>query len=1020
MLYPSNFTLAPYYNVMRRPVLVISLAFFLFQSIITYAYVGMPLTKLSEKGVALSALPGIYNGPLTLSAKMPLSIELMLSLDGNIPTAANAFDRPISLSKTVPITIALKENGKLSDTLYFGTYLIGFSSTLPITSLILPPSDLFDPNRGIYVGGLTESGERWGNCWGDLERQAFFELIQSNKLAMAQSVGLRIFGGMTRQNAEKSLRVIARKKYGKGKFKYRVFPTKNIDEFNSLVLRVSGNDWLGTRFQDMMISSLAKDIGVDYTAYQPSVLFVNGEYWGIHNIREKINISYLETNHGADATKSNLISGLGSSATHGSIASYKELFNFLSNTDPNEAGFVDSVEKRMDVDNYFKYIALQVHINNPDSRGNVRYWEANNLDSRFRWIYYDGDLGFGGPGVDYLKFRLSPVETAWHNPPSTTFLLRHLTANPELRDRFISQYSMLLSTWLHADTIGNRIGFFTSWLEPEIERHLKRKNFNQSKNNWLSRIKRLDQFAEARMPAAYQHLSSNFQLGSTYQLGINSSLSNDIVKFYIERIPVPSLPYKGKYFKDVRVNVEVDILHPRYQFISWENGSIDRKRLVLNSKDSILNISAKVEKTPPSISKDKIWINSIGHGKKDQPRFIEINGWGTHKDSVILVDSKKYFSITLSLKKMPLVITEDTLTFRRLFPNTNIDLIAYPNLPLKKLGPTLYLTEPSGAWIDSIDLLAWDSINRKEPYWIRSEDGKFTLSKKAPKFMPPQKPWYKGDWMLPLIGILIASVAGIIYYMKRRKRSVTVNVLLIVLLATFQSANAQEEGRISEKFRRVDVELLRHSSLVFKGPNEIQQQSGFYRTYKPISELVSWIAPFNSKDLATGNWQQAYTIEAFKELPTDNFRVRHMKFMSVSASCWIAGMNKEFFLIDSVKKLYLVRIEHKNGLESWYYPIVNPNLTADVSIPGSKLGMTAGFYFWQIRYRTCSLLASAIIESNGSPDPKGFVLENVCPLVNDPSARVKNFSKALYDRIAEQGINVNWEKALENELKPKQ
>jgi hypothetical protein len=65
-------------------------------------------------------------------------------------------------------------------------------------------------------------------------------------------------------------------------------------------------------------------------------------------------------------------------------------------------------------------------------------------------------------------------------------------------------------------------------------------------------------------------------------------------------------------------------------------------------------------------------------------------------------------------------------------------------------------------------------------------------------------------------------------------------------------------------------------------------------------------------------------------------------------------------------------------------------------------------------------LASAIIESNGSPDPKGFVLENVCPLINDPSARVKNFSKALYDRIAEQGINVNWEKALENELKPKQ
>lgn len=148
--------------------------------------------------------------------------------------------------------------------------------------------------------------------------------------------------------------------------------------------------------------------------------------------------------------------------------------------------------------------------------------------------------------------------------------------------------------------------------------------------------------------------------------------------------------------------------------------------------------------------------------------------------------------------------------------------------------------------------------------------------------------------------------------------------------------------------------------------------------------------------------------------------MRHMKFASRSAQCWITGVKKDFFLIDTVKRLYLARIEHRNGLESWYYPLINPNLKADERTPGSILGATGGFYFWQLRSRSCSILASAIVQSDGLPDPKGFVLENLCPTITDPAARVKNFSKALFQKITEQGLNTNWEKALEEELNKKQ
>ncbi|MFM7671958.1 MAG: CotH kinase family protein [Bacteroidota bacterium] len=985
---------------------------------LSYAYVGMPLAKLKEKGVILSALPGFHNQSVNLSYTAPGGIQLMISLDGNIPTESQSFSRPITLSQTTPVTIALAENGKRNDTLYCGTYLIGFSSVLPVTTLILPPAGLFDPASGIYVGGLRPPLQRWGNCWGSTERQAFFELYDKGGKALSQGVGLRIFGGMTRQNAEKSLRVIAREKYGKGKFKYRVFPTKQADEFNSLVLRTSGNDWMRTRFQDMMISSLAKDLNVDYMAYQPSVLFVNGEYWGIHNIREKINVSFLESNHEADPKQTNLIQGVSAGAVHGSISGYKELFQFLSAHSPYEPGFVDSVEKRMDVDNYFKYLSLQIHIHNVDSRGNVRYWQAKNLDNRFRWIYYDGDLGFGGVRGDYLKERLSPVATAWHNPPPTTFLLRNLTANEIFRDRFITQYCTLLSTWLHADTIASRVNYFKSWLEPEIERHLQRKDFTQTKSNWLSHVKQLINYAAIRMPLAYEHLKSNFNLGDKFQLTLTSPLPVDKMRYVIERIPLPSLPYKGVFFKDARVNVHIDYLHPRYRFVSWENGSTDPNRLIYKPADSMVNLNVRLEETPASSLRGAIWINSIGHGKKDQPTFIEINGWNKRMDSVWLIDSRKICTIPFIGTSLPIVLVEDSIAFRKQFPGKQVSLLQFDKLPIKQMGQTLYLTEPSGAWIDSVNLLTWDSTNRKKPYWVRSDDGKLVLSKTAPSFTLATRTWFKHPAVLITLAVL--TITGLVYLVRKKRAKVNAippTLILILALFSFIRSNAQPENSGPEKFRQVDVELLRQSALIFNGPNRIQYQSSFYRTFQPIDKPLMWVAPFRSVAISKENWCNSYTVEAFKELPADNFRTRHMKFSERAARCWIAGTKKDFFLIDTIKKLYLARVEHENGMESWYYPIVNPVQTADERTPGSVLGATGGFYYWQLRYRSCSILASALIRSDGTPDPKGIVIENLCPTISDPEARVKNFSKALFEKISEQGLNTDWEKALEEELK---
>ncbi|MBK7712060.1 MAG: CotH kinase family protein [Bacteroidales bacterium] len=81
--------------------------------------------------------------------------------------------------------------------------------------------------------------------------------------------------------------------YGKGSFQYKVFKDKPIKKFEALVLRNAGNDWSGAIMRDGLTSTLVRDMDMDRQAFQPAIIYINGEYWGIQNIREKVNSDYL-------------------------------------------------------------------------------------------------------------------------------------------------------------------------------------------------------------------------------------------------------------------------------------------------------------------------------------------------------------------------------------------------------------------------------------------------------------------------------------------------------------------------------------------------------------------------------------------------------------------------------------------------------------------------------------------------------------------------------------------------------
>ena len=134
---------------------------------------------------------------------------------------------------------------------------------------------------------------------------------------------------MTRHRKEKSLRIIARDIYGKKRFNHNFFRYRENDKYKHLILRNSGGDAYQTRFRDVLTTQISKNLDIDIQEFQPVNLFVNGKFWGVYNLRERIGQHYLNYNFDAKIEESNLLQGL-YTEDHGSNKSYKNLRNFIS------------------------------------------------------------------------------------------------------------------------------------------------------------------------------------------------------------------------------------------------------------------------------------------------------------------------------------------------------------------------------------------------------------------------------------------------------------------------------------------------------------------------------------------------------------------------------------------------------------------------------------------------------------------------------------------------------------------
>ncbi len=464
-----------------------------------FDHLSSPTPGSANSGVArISTTPvadtpqGAYDNVSTLTVSFSGTGEIYYTTDCTTPSrSSRRYTGPITISKTTVFRVVAYETGASRSEILNLTYLINENDSLDTVCLVASPYDLWDENYGIYSTGANPGPYPYqgANYWRNWERSASVALFESDgSVGFYEPCGLKIFGGYSRANSKKSFACMFRGKYGTTALEYPLFGEKGIDCYQSFVLRAGGQDAYMAKMRDEVITSLANDyLGIPVQQYRAVALYVNGSYWGIYFIREKLTDQYVAANFNVRA-EDVILSHWGGDE----CAEYMALQNYARRNDLSKQEHYDYICSQINVDNYTDYVITQMWIENMDL-GNVKFFRTE--DMKWHWALFDTDLSFYNAASDTVAYNLRK-NNIWAYDFASRVLADRLLKNSEYRDNFIRRIAYQVNTVWNEETVIERIDYFQELLQPDMAKECRR--WGGKVSTWESNVEYLRKFARLR------------------------------------------------------------------------------------------------------------------------------------------------------------------------------------------------------------------------------------------------------------------------------------------------------------------------------------------------------------------------------------------------------------------------------------------------------------------------------------------------------------------------------------------
>jgi hypothetical protein len=630
------------------------------------------------------------------------------------------------------------------------TFLVDSASVsryhLPVVSVILPDYDLFDYDTGIYVMGryydetCLQSVPDANYKHDDWERGAQFELFDSaGELLFRQTAGIRIHGNFSANQARKSFRFEARKKYDNdGVFKYALFPglrqvaevgSKPVEKFNAFLIRNSGNNHRINLFHDAMVHRLVNHTVSDGQASRAVVHFVNGEYWGIMNLREKHDENYFSEHYNMAPEEVIIANARTQSIASGYPYEYDHYYNLEKFAGANSLALPENynyLNTQMDISNYLNHFMLEIYINNTDFLGNNRkFWRKRTPrympyaplghDGRWRWILYDLDQSFAKPDYDRLTVTTTGNFTS-------NLILRKLLENNDASNYFINLFCDHMNTTFLPQRVMAVVDSMKNNMDHDLPEHIGRWGSVTANQNY----EEIADFAHRRPIFMKQHLRTRFGLADTCNITVKTDISKGKVKINSLTInsrtigianPQSPYPWTGEYFTAVPV-ILVALPNDGYIFSHWSNNSTNDTLVLTLSGNTTIEAFFK----PGLPAENVLIINEINYNSSasfdpgDWVEFYNPQDYNLNISQWYFKDENDDHVFTFPENTIIpgngyLVLCEKTPKFTTLFPDVS-NFIGNMEFGLSGSGELLRLYNKAGNLIDTVhykDSSPWPS-----------------------------------------------------------------------------------------------------------------------------------------------------------------------------------------------------------------------------------------------------------------------------------------------------------------------
>ena len=507
---------------------------------------------------------GVYHGKQVISMEIPAGTYVTYTLDSTTPTESStryrAGEQLTFDTNAVLRARAFSENGTLyKSQVVSNTYVIvgdkqttdAHDSTLPVCFLVTDPDNLFNVDYGIYVVGSHYQGKTAATEWTtpsndrklganynqrgrEWERPAHWTYTSSGgkEVLFESDLMIRIFGSFSRYQRQRNFALIARKGYGGSTLDYPFFSNRPFDSYESLVLRCSAKDAVATKIRDCLMTGLLEDGGVDLCvqAYVQTALYLNGQYWGVYNLREKVSRAYIAQHYSVTNKDSiDILRGNGVlvSGDPKAVDDYNALIDFCKskNCDLSNYGDYEYVCSQMDVENFALYCAAEIIVGNNDS-GNIKWWRSSEKDGKWRWIYYDfcdamarndekDDSVTNGYRRDFFSKYFNP-EGHGAGKGFSTVLARSLLKNNEFVEIFLKACALMVNDVYSPEKINAKVDVLSSTIASEIEWDFPR--WDLTVKNWKAHINNVRGYANHYQEYYFKYLKAYIKKNTNYKL----------------------------------------------------------------------------------------------------------------------------------------------------------------------------------------------------------------------------------------------------------------------------------------------------------------------------------------------------------------------------------------------------------------------------------------------------------------------------------------------------------------------